>query len=133
MRQLVVASSSRGSGCSARRGSVAGSILTTGPIITSCQSGPRCGDAGEQREVHALVDHAEEAKARMRDGRLVRRIAARCAGLREVRDVDAARKRVDVGMAMPLGFVERLAAGEHQIGARASGSLRRRAGPAGRP
>ena len=34
-----------------------------------------------------------------------------------MRDVDAARKREDAVMALALGFVEAVAAGEHQIGA----------------
>ena len=78
----------------AARGSVAGSILTTGPISTNCQSGRSAAAAAEQRDIHPLVDHAEEAEARARDRRLVRRDRLmRVARAREVRDVDAARER----------------------------------------
>ena len=70
-------SSARGSGCSGAAAAPAGSILTTGPTSTICQSGRARGDAVEQREVHALVDHAEEAEPRARDRAPGRRIGAR--------------------------------------------------------
>ena len=41
--------------------------------------GPRGGDAGEQLEVHPLVDHAEESEPRVRDRRLVGGIRRRSA------------------------------------------------------
>ena len=77
--------SARGSGCSRAAAGSAGSILATGPTITNCQSGRGRGQAAEQREVDALVDHAEEAEARMGDRRLIGRIDPRLAGAREVR------------------------------------------------
>ena len=47
-----------------RRGNDAGSILTTGPTITICQPGSASASCGDQAEVEALVDHAEEAQPR---------------------------------------------------------------------
>ncbi len=47
---------------------------------------------------------------------LVRRVDARLAGAREVRDVDAARDRMDVGMQVSFGLVQAVPAGQHQIG-----------------
>ena len=79
-----------------RRGSEAGSIFTTGPSITRCQSGRAAATPSTQRDIHPLVDHAEEAEPRMRDRGLVGRIGRDPPRLREVRDVDAARERMDV-------------------------------------
>ena len=69
-----------------RAGQVRGiDLRRPGPTITICQSRARGGDAREQLEVDALVDHAEEAEPRVRDAGLVRRVerrrraAAKCA------------------------------------------------------
>src|SRR5215203_7383234 len=44
------------------------------------------------------------------------RVCAAGASLSKMQDIDAAWKRMDVAMPPPLGFVEALAAGEHQVG-----------------
>ena len=51
----------------------------------------------------------------------------------EVRDVDAAGKGVDVGVAGPLRFVERVAAGKHDVGDCLKSSASRRWSAGGAP
>ena len=99
------------------RGRSAGSILTTGPIITSCQSGRASAMPRKQRDVEPLVEHAEESEPRPRQVALIGGIVGAVTGRGEMRDVDAARHRVDVVVLVLLGLVERLAAGEHHVGA----------------
>jgi hypothetical protein len=77
--------------------------------------GTRRRDAVEQRNVEALVEHAEEAKPRVRDGALIGGIAIDLPRRREVGDVDAAGHRVNVLVAVLLRVIERLAAGEHHV------------------
>src|SRR6185503_19638538 len=72
----------------------------------------RVGDRGEQVEVHAFVDDAEEAEPRAVDRRLIVGHGVHAARLREVSPVDARRERVNVRMAILLGLVEAVAAGE---------------------
>ena len=74
--------------------------------------GPRGGDARDEVDIHAFVDHAKESETRTRGARLVGRIGANLARAPEVRDVDAARERVNVRVQLALRFVKRLAAGE---------------------
>ena len=59
-----------------RRGSGVGSIFTTGPTMTICQRRIGVGERGDEVEVEALVDDAEEAQARRGDGAL-QRVGAR--------------------------------------------------------
>ena len=49
--------------------------------MTSCHSGLEIGERSDEIEIHALVDHAEEAEARPRNRRLIRRLDHRQAGL----------------------------------------------------
>ena len=88
----------------ARLGSEAGSIFTTGPIMTKDQSG-LCGrQRGDQGKVDVFVDNAVVADDRtgqidlVAGGRLV------VASLGEMRVVDARRKRMDVLMSTALGL-----------------------------
>ena len=79
---------------------------------------PQVGDAGDEIDVHALVDDAEEAEPRMRGsppGRRAR-LAAR-ARLGEMGEVDRGREGVDVAVPVALGLVEAHAAGEDEVGA----------------
>ena len=120
----------------ARFGSTAGSIFTTGPSMTSCQSGRIAATAVDQLEVQALVDHAVEAEARPRDRRLVFGSRSAAPGAREMGDVDAAGEGMDVRMQMALGLEQAHAAGEDEIRAREQrplerGDLRRRAAERG--
>jgi hypothetical protein len=71
---------------------------------------------GDEVEVHALVDDAEEADAGEGDARLVRRVGAAGAGLAEMGRVHAAGKGEDLRVAAPLGLVQAVAAGEHEVG-----------------
>ena len=99
LRQQRRTAAGRGSGCSARCGSAAGSIFTTGPTITICHAGSASASAPSSVEVEALVDHAEEAEARRGDRALQplgrapspARRRSRCGG--EVRGVDALGKQ----------------------------------------
>ncbi len=75
---------------------------------------------GEQVQVHALVDDTEEAQPGPGQGALQGLGAARgfrvLNGRLEMRHVDRAGHAVHMGMQRALGFVERRAAGEHQVG-----------------
>jgi hypothetical protein len=75
------------------------------------------GDAGEQLHVHALVDDAEEAEARPWQSRLIRRLLGGLACAREVGDIHAGRKRVDVRVQRALGLVQAVAARGDEVGA----------------
>jgi hypothetical protein len=91
------------------------------------------GERGEQVEIHALVDDAEVAEPRARDGGLVLRLRLRLACGCEVRRVDAAREEVDVSVALALRLPQALAAGEDEVGTLQQlrfqvGELGRRAG-----
>ena len=77
--------------------------------------GPERRHLAHELDVEPLVDHAEEPDPRMRNAGLVGRIALRLPCAREVRDVHAARERVDLRMQVPLRLVEALAAGQHEI------------------
>ena len=79
--------------------------------------GPHRRDLPDQIDVEALVNDAEEADARMRDGRLVGGIALGLPRAREVLDVDAARERIHLRVQVALRLVEALAACQHDIGA----------------
>ena len=70
----------------------------------------------QQLNVQPLVHHAKEADARVRNAGLVGGLGQRAAGLAKVGLVDAAGKGVRIGVLLALGFVERVAAGEHQVG-----------------
>ena len=120
----------------ARRGSVAGSIFTTGPIITSDQSGRARRARVDQLEVHPLVDHAEEAEARARDAGQLRGIRQRAARAAEMRRVDRGRESNARRMPAALRLEQAAAAGEDQVGARQQAALqlqhrRRRAAEGG--
>src|SRR5262249_15200509 len=69
----------------------------------------------EQREIHSLVDHAEEADARTRNGRLIDRLGKRASCLLEVLGIDAARERVDARMVAALCFEEAVPAREDDV------------------
>jgi hypothetical protein len=99
-----------------RCGTLAGSILTTGPIMKTCHSGWASASASTDPEVHALVDDAEENEPRSRDRRLLGRDRPARAALREVFDVDAAREAMDVRMELPLGAEQARSAGEDGVG-----------------
>src|SRR4051812_37356440 len=81
---------------------------------------PRLSYAGDEFKVHALVDYAAVAEARMRDiplvGRLLGPLRAKLARLSKMFGVDAAGETVDGGMTVALGFEKALAAGEDQVG-----------------
>jgi hypothetical protein len=70
--------------------------------------GARLCHLPEELQIHALVDHAEEAEARVGDLGLVCGVSLLLPRLPEVRSVDAAREQVDVVMPVALAFVERL-------------------------
>ena len=97
------------------RGRLAGSILVTGPIITICQAGRAGGQCRDQRQIHPFVDDAAEAEPGVGDAGLVRRLGEGGAGGREMCGVDGGRERRDGRVAMALGFVQAVAAGEHHI------------------
>ena len=63
--------------------------LDDGPDNDQRPMRPRVGDAGEQRKVHPLVDHAVEAEPRPREIGLVARIGGTRARLHEMLPVDA--------------------------------------------
>ena len=66
-RQLLRSCAGRSSGCSDGAAASPGSIFTTGPDhARSATPDARRAIASQQRQIDALVDHAEEAQARMR-------------------------------------------------------------------
>src|SRR5215213_1739878 len=70
--------------------------------------GPSGGHTFEERQIHALVNHTEEADARVRNCQLIGRIRLSFARSREVFDIYAAWKRVGVVMPLAFRFVEAL-------------------------
>jgi hypothetical protein len=80
-------------------------------------TGAQPRDRVEQRGVEPLVNHAEEAEARARDGGLVCGVCDAGARPREVRAVNARREGVDARVPVALGLVETLAAREDEVGA----------------
>src|SRR5215212_9407234 len=71
----------------------------------------------EQLEIHPLVDRPEEPEPRVGDGGLIRWVGLAFSRGAEMRHVDAARKCVDMTMALALRLVQALAAGKYQVGA----------------
>ena len=79
------------------RGSVAGSIFTTGPIIMKWMSGTKPGDTGQQFDVHAFVDRRpQKTKRAGEESKPDPAVPALSAGLREVGVIDAAGEHVQV-------------------------------------
>ena len=76
-------------------------------------------DGGHEVAVEALVHDAEEAEARVRDARLVRRLGRAAARFRcaEMRRVHGRREQVGALVAVLLGAVQARAAGEDEVGA----------------
>ena len=100
------------------RGNSAGSIFTTGPIITKDQSGRAAASAPTSSSVHPLIHHAEEADAGVRDGGLVGGVRLPAPGGGEMRRVDRGGEAGDARVPAALGLVQAAATGEDQVGAR---------------
>src|SRR4051812_9151565 len=71
------------------------------------------GDACEQIQIHSFVNDSEEAQARMWNARLIVWVVVALSSAGEMRDVDAARKRMNVRMLFAFGFEKTLATSEH--------------------
>ena len=70
----------------------------------------------QEVDVEPLVEHPEEPGARMRDRRLVVRIADLRSGAAEMLDVHRARKQMHMLVPVHPGFEQAEAAGEHHVG-----------------
>ena len=91
--------------------------LGNGPDQYELPVGPLLGDRVEERQVHALVNHAGIADPRPGDAGLISGFLRMGACLPEVRDVDAAGTAMDTRMPAPLRVVQASPAGEDDIGA----------------
>src|SRR5579885_1051462 len=78
--------------------------------------GPRIGDGGEEGEIEPLVEHRVMTDSRPRDLALVVGLGERGARLAEMRDIDAARKGMDIRVPAALRLIKAVAAGEDDIG-----------------
>lgn len=74
------------------------------------------GDRADQITIEPLIDHSEKTDPRTRNRSLVGRVSAERAGTREMIDVDAAGKEMNVGMGVFLRFVKAVAAGKDDSG-----------------
>jgi len=77
--------------------------------------GSRLRDAADQVHIEAFVDHAGEADARPPDDGLIVRFGLLRPRFDKMRDIDAARKRMDVRVPGSLVFVQAHAAGEDDV------------------
>jgi hypothetical protein len=77
---------------------------------------PRASGSRDEPDIEPLVDHPEVTQTWPADGGLIDRVWLLLTRLRKVRDIHAARKRVDARVHVPLRFVESLSSGEHHVG-----------------
>ena len=107
--------------------------MTTGPSSTSCQSGRAAATpASSARSIRSSMTPKKPSRG---CGMCAWSAGSGCddARLREVGDVDAAREGVDVRVAVALGLVQRLAAGEDDVGRWQQLLLRARCSAGGAP
>src|SRR2546421_5961769 len=78
---------------------------------------PCPGDAVQQLNIEALINHTKETQTRMRNARLVGRIGYTRACFRKVFTINAAGKCVYRAVLRSFCFIQTLPAGKDQIGA----------------